>query len=615
VKDIQIQRGVGNSLHGAASFGGAVNIVSAGLEQDRSITITTGFGGFWHDGEWIGEMEKQSIEYNSGLIGGRWNLAARYSRQLSDGYRKDAWYDGWSYYISASRLDHNMTTTVNAYGGPMQMHLAYYGVSRDIIENDRRFNPLTYNNETDNFNQPHYELHNSYRLNDNLTLQNTLFHIHGNGYYEQLKEKRNFASYNIPPVTLVSGADTVATFDNGDLVRQQWVEKNQWGWNPRLDIKHGNGDAAVGGSFYYFESEHWGQVVWAEHVTSEISPRHRYYEYFGEKFYLSLYATERYQLNRRLQLSGGLQFRHQTYDFDQTDIGAFGGNDYYLDWTYLSPRIGLTYALTDRLSLLASYSLSFRTPTDVEVYEANDPNATPALDIEMERVHDIELGGSYQGERFSGSANLFYMAFENEIVPYGGITDYGTLCTTNADRSVHAGIELAATVRMLTNLELSGNFSYNYNRYLDFSVAEELYSDPKNWTLLGYETADYDENTIPGFPDYIGNLIAEYRLDRFSIAYRARMIGRQYVESGNRENLSIDPYFLSSVSAEIGLGSFADLGALSFELAVDNIFSEKYLSSGYGGVVRMQDADDLYWAEYYPAAERSIFSSLKLELR
>ena len=33
VKDIQIQRGIGKSLYGDASFGGSVNIVSGGLEQ------------------------------------------------------------------------------------------------------------------------------------------------------------------------------------------------------------------------------------------------------------------------------------------------------------------------------------------------------------------------------------------------------------------------------------------------------------------------------------------------------------------------------------------------------------------------------------------------------
>lgn len=614
VKDIQVQRGVGNALHGGASFGGSVNIVSAGLEQGRSLTLASGYGGFWQDGEWVGDMEKQSIEYSSGLIGGRWNLAARYSRQLSDGYRRDSWYDGWSYYISASRLDHDMTTTVNVYGGPMQMHLTYYGVSRDILEEDRRFNPLTYDNETDNFNQPHYELHNTWRLGDKLTLDNTFFHIHGRGYYEQYKDDRDFEEYNISPVPIVTGIDTVATFAGGDLVRQQWVVKNQWGWTPRLEIKHNKGDAALGGSFYYFESDHWGQVVWAEHVTNSIDPRHRYYEYFGEKLNLSLFATTTYEVAPQLTATAGAQFRHQTYDFDQTVIGAFGGNDYNLDWTYFSPRLGLTYELNKAWSLIGSYSLSFRTPTDVEVYEANDPYAVPTLDIKMERVHDIELGVTIGEERFSGSVNLFYMDFENEIVPYGGVTDYGTLGTINADKSLHSGIELSATGQLSRHVELTGNFAYNYNRYRDFSVAEDLYDNDSDWNWLGYEQVEYADKVIPGFPDYIGNLIAEYRAGRFDLAYRARLIGKQYVENDNVENLAIDPYFVSSISVGVLLGELQHFGRLSLNVRVNNIFNENYESSGYGGALRFRDSADQHWSEYYVAAERSIFSTLKLEL-
>ena len=614
VKDIQVQRGVGNALHGGAAFGGSINIVSTGLEQRRSLTLSSGYGGFWHDGEWVGGMEKQALEYSSGLIGGRWNLAARYSRQLSDGYRRQSWYDGWSYYISAARLDHNMTTVLNIYGGPMQMHLAYYGVSRDQLAEDRRYNPLTYDNETDNFNQPHYELHHTWLLGENLTLANTFFHIHGRGYYEQYKDERDYQEYNIAPVQIVSGTDTVATFESGDLVRQQWVVKNQWGWTPRLEFKHGKGQAALGGSFYYFESDHWGQVVWAERVTNEIAPRHRYYEYSGEKLHLSLFGTTTWQLSPELILTAGAQFRHQTYKFRQTEIGAFGGNDYNLDWTYLSPRLGLAYALSDRLSLLASYSLAFRSPTDVEVYEANDPDAVPALDVEMERVHDLELGAAFRQGNFRGSANLFYMAFENEIVPYGGVTDYGSLGTSNAERSLHAGIELEAAARFSEAVELSGNFAFNYNRYRDFVVAEDLYDNDTDWNWLGYRQVSYADNVIPGFPDYLGNLIAEYRRERIQLTYRARLIGRQYVENENIAELAIDPYFLSSVSAALQLGDLSHLGRLSLEVRVDNIFAERYESSGYGGGLRFRDSADLHWSEYYPAAERSIFSTLKLEL-
>lgn len=615
VKDIQIQRGVGNSMYGDASFGGSVNIVSAGLEQPRLVKLTTGYGGFWQDGEWIGDMEKQSIEYQSGLIAGRWNLSARYSRQLSDGYRGNSWYDGWSYYISAMRLDPRMTTTVNIYGGPMKMHLAYWGISQEQLERDRRYNPLTYDNETDNFNQPHYEVHNTIRLSDNMTLQNTAYHIHGEGYYEQYKDERDFAEYNIDPVVILSaGNDTLQQFDSGDLVRQQWVNKNQWGLNPRLDISHARGQTSLGGSFYYFESDHWGQVVWGEHITNAIAPRHRYYQYFGEKFYLSLYAVENYRLSKRLRLMANLQFRHQTYNFDQVELGAFRGYDYNLNWNFFSPRVGVTYAMNDALSLLFNYSLSFRTPADYEIYDANDPSAVPSLDVDLERVHDFELGADFTLDRVRTGINLYWMEFDNEIVPFGGVNEDGLPITANAKRSVHAGVEFSGGLALGRAMTLSGNFSYSYNRYKDFTVREETYTNDQDWEWVGYRDYGYDDKVIPGFPEYIGNLLFEYDRAPFGLACRVRAVGQQYVENRNVEALSIDPFFLSSISARVALGNLLHVGKLVFAVKIDNLFDEQYLASGYGGSLRFRDSGDSSWAEYIPAAGRSIFSSLALEL-
>jgi len=612
VKDIQIQRGIGNSLYGDASFGGAINIVSGGLEQKRQIILSTGYGGFWDGGEWIGDMQKQSVEYHSGLIDGRWNFSGRYSRQLSDGYRENSWYDGWSYYFSLSRLDPRVTTTFTLYGGPMRMHLAYYGVYPEKLEENRRYNSQTYENETDNFNQPHYQLHNTIKLSDDITLHNSFYHVHGRGYYETYKTNRKSTEYNLPArFALDENGDTIDV--RRDLVRQKWVEKNQWGVSPRFEFAHDKGTASLGAHFYYFESEHWGQVVWAEEVTNSIDPRHRYYEYFGEKLYFSLYAIENYQLTERLMLMANLQLKHQTFNFDQTAMGAFDGQQYDLDWTYLSPRFGVVYALNDRLSLLGNYSLSFRPPTDDEIYDADDPDKVPVLDVASEKVHDFEIGANYIDQRQSHSINLYWMEFRNETVPEGGIDDDWHLVTINAERSVHAGIEVSAARLLGENFKLSGNFSYSYNRIKEMEVGESIFDNPTDWGWLEYKKFLYQEKTIPRFPEYIGNLIGDYFTDRFRFTYRARFVGLQYVENENQRELAIDPYMVSSVSASVSFGNILTVGSLVFSVRLDNIFDKEYYATGVG-VGRFRDRGDLFAAAYIPAAGRSIFANLKLEL-
>lgn len=619
VTDIQVQRGVGNSLYGDASFGGSVNIASAGPEQPRKIALSSGYGGFYADNDFVSEMRKQSVEFSSGLLDGQWSLSGRYSKQYSGGYRENSWYDGWAYYFSLSRLDPRMSTTFNIYGGPMKMHLAYYGADRETLKQNRRANWLTYDDETDNFNQPHYELHNTYQLKDNLTLRNTLYYIRGKGYYEQFRSGQDYWEYNIPP------SATVDNRTEGDLIRQKWVTKNQYGWNPRLDWETDKGVTSLGGSFYYFNSTHWGQVVWAEGLTSNIDPQNRYYEYFGKKYLSSAYLHRYFYMGERIRLMGNLQLKYLHYDFDQSRLGALYGYKYDLDWVFLSPRAGISYLVNDQIDIFGSFALSSREPEDVTIYDAEDPWSTPNLEIRRisvstsndttfvfgdptvkpERLYDFELGGNIRQDRWQAGLNLFWMEFRNEIVPEGGIDESGRVRLGNAERSVHSGIELSGSFRLGESLTIGGNSSFNYNRLKEYY----LYRDyDYNGTVD--DTLDFSGNHIAGFPDNISNLIFDYDREPLRLTYRFRAVGRQYVENGNRKELSIEPYTVSSVTAALKVKGFDGLGRFILSATVNNIFNEKYELSGYA-----YETDPGEWVgEYYPAAERNFFVQLRWEL-
>jgi len=627
VSDIQVQRGVGNSLYGDASFGGSINIVTNSFNRERKATLTAGYGEYTSDGSSVSDIYKQSVEYASGLIDGRWLFSGRFSRQKTGGYRHESWYEGWSYYFSLARLDPRMTTEFHIYGGPMRMHLAYWGASREAIEVDRRANPLTYDNETDNFNQPHYQIHNIYRINDRTTLDNTLYYIRGKGYYEQYKDDRDYWEYNVPSELTDIDPSTGENFTSGDVVRQQWVEKNQTGWNPRLDIEHDKGQHTLGGSFYYFESDHWGQVVWAQHLSGSLDPRHRYYQYYGTKYVGSAYVQEYYHLTDRLSAQATAQLKYQKYDFDQERMGAFKGLDYSLDWLFFSPRLGLNYRVNDRLSLFGNFAVSSRTPTDAAIYDANDPYILPSLEIESvqlstsgdtlgvafgdptaksEHVLNFEVGGQYRTTKYAAGVNLFWMDFKDEIIPWGGINENtGLLVTTNADRSVHAGIEVTGSVRAVEKLTLGGNIAINYNRVIDYATDVD-----------GIEV-DFENKTIPLFPSYLANLVADYDNQRWRVTYRLKLVGKQYMELWNVEDLAIDAYAVSSLSLAYRFANVGGLGDLTLQGRVDNIFDTEYETSGYGGNFAYMDGSEVVvggWAEYFVAAERSFYGQIMLEL-
>lgn len=631
VTDIQVQRGVGNSLYGDASFGGSINIVTSGFNRERKTTMSFGYGEYTSGGSSVSDVYKQSLEYSSGLIDGRWSFAGRFSKQKTGGYRHNSWYRGWSYYFSMARLDPNSWTELFVYGGPIKMHLSYSGASREELKEDRRVNPYhTYSNETDNFNQPHYQLHNIYHLSDRVTLSNTLYYIRGRGYYEQLKKGRDYYEYNLDP-------DSTNGQTTGDLVRQQWVEKNQYGWNPRLDIDHNRGRHSVGGSFYYFESDHWGQVVWAQHITGTFDPQHRYYQYNGKKWVGSFWLQEHYELTDRLSMLTTAQLRYQRYGFDQAKMGAFRGYDYTVDWLFFSPRIGLNYKINETFTTFASFAVSSRTPTDAAIYDANDPNIMPSLEIKSvsltasgdslfqfgdptaasERVYDFELGGEYRQPRTVLGVNAFWMEFRDEIIPYGGINENtGLPVTVNADRSVHAGIELTAAVKPREELKLDGNFSYNYNRVKKYDGEITVYPNVGSPYV---ERVDFSNKTITGFPEYLANFIIAYNPDEFQVTLRTHHVGRQFMELFNIEDLSIEPYWTASFSFGYTFRDFLNIGHVHVQARVDNLFDKKFEASGYGWAWGYSDAQGepstlVHEAEYFVGPERSFYGQVKIDL-
>ena len=516
-----------------------------------------------------------------------------------------SWYEGWSYYLSASRLDPKSTTTFTTYGGPIRSHAVWDGIDRDTWKLNPRANFLTYINEGDNFNQPHYELHNTYKIASNTILTNSAYYIRGKGYYEQFKKGRDPFEFNINPSLF---ADT--SISDIDVVVQQWVEKNQLGINSRIEQTHERGIHAFGIAGYYFDSEHWGQTNSSSNVTNLFIPGQRYYEYFGKKWNFSTFVEERYQLKNNLRGQASLQMRYVKYDFKQTPLGAYpNGYVFDKDWFLVSPRIGLNLRLDDQNSVFASFSITSRTPTDRELYDANDPADSINLDVKSERIFDYEFGYRFNSSRLSATANLFYMNFQNEVI-FWGTDDDGSRLTDNARRSFHSGIELSADIAISPQVKLTSNFSYNHNRYRDYSPIIA------NYGAGGAFVADYNDNVIPNFPEMIGALIADYKTNRTRLTYRFNAVGKQYLESRNIDSLSIAGFGVSSLSGSYELYESATFGKLTFSATVENIFDKLYLQSGYGGnfVLDASANSEIFgWAAYFPSAGRSYFVQLHLD--
>jgi iron complex outermembrane receptor protein len=191
---IQIQRGVGTSTNGAGAFGASVNMSTNEFRKDAYAESNNSFGSF--------NTFKNTVLVGSGLLNNRFTVDARLSRLKSDGYIDRASSDLRSFYLSGAYFTKKSFYRLNVFSGKEKTYQAWEGVPEYLLSTNRTYNPYTYPNQTDNYQQDHYQLLSSHSLSSNWTFNFNLHYTYGRGYYEQFKEQDKFSKYGLPNVVI-----------------------------------------------------------------------------------------------------------------------------------------------------------------------------------------------------------------------------------------------------------------------------------------------------------------------------------------------------------------------------------------------------------------------------
>jgi len=102
---------------------------------------------------------KHTVKFTTGKINEHLEVSGRFSNIHSDGYVDRAFTDLKSYFLQASYKDENTLIKAVSFGGAERTYQAWYGLDPQQLEEDRRQNPYTYENEVDDYKQNHYQLH------------------------------------------------------------------------------------------------------------------------------------------------------------------------------------------------------------------------------------------------------------------------------------------------------------------------------------------------------------------------------------------------------------------------------------------------------------------------
>jgi iron complex outermembrane recepter protein len=593
-QDIQVQRGVTNSVGGLAPMGGTINIETSRLaaqEQGR-VSLSTGSYGFG----------RQMIRYQTGELKGGFRTSLRLSRQNSDGYRQRTGVEQWGVFWSGEHQSKRSTTRMNIYTGREITHHGWNASPQSELEKDRTHNPETYHNAVDDFKQPHYELHNDLYLSGSWTLKNSFYYVQGEGYYENFKDGESAEDYSLDQHLGLDPDEDV------DLIRRKYVRKDQVGWVPRAIHEHTNGRLVVGGDTYKFHSNHWGNVMNVAGFMPDdfIDPQHKYHEYTGDKKAYSLYANEQYRILDGLTLMGDLQYQHKEYDFLQHEVGNFSGdlrNGYLVEYDFFNPKGGVHWQAGrlagGKFAMYGSVGVNHREPTDNELFDtwdgADDLGTQPLFNqsrqvmknngtevdhvqwwdpqVKEEKVVDYEVGVSWAGESLSFTLGGYWMDFTNEIVPYGGVNEDGYGIRGNAEKTLHRGLELGLRARIDSYNSLSVAASRSWDKY-----------DIFNFYDWDGSYADYSGNPIALFPEYLLSVAWQTQWDPgIRSRIRVRNVGKQYLDNTGNEDRTIDSWATVDLSLWFNLDR---VGLRAFEAAqaflhVRNVGNVEYETTGY----------------------------------
>lgn len=596
---IQVQRGVGTSTNGGQAFGASVNLETNQFKNQPDAAVSSSFGSF--------NTQKVQASFNTGRLESNWAFEGRLSKITSDGYIDRASSNLKSYYFGTGYTSKKHNLRFTTFSGQERTYQAWYGVGQAMLEENRTFNPYTYENQVDQYQQDHYQFHYDFNPRpdrNNLKISTALYYTRGRGFYEEYKEGESFATYQFDPIVI----DTV-TINETDVIRRRWLDNHLIGgiyslkWlNRKYNFKKGGITRVIlGGNYNQYYGAHYGEPIWARY-TSNTELGHRYYESDAFKRNFNNYIKANY-MKGRFALVADMQVRSVHYEFEgiSDDLAPI---DHSVDFLFFNPKLQALYHLGKSSRVYAYWGMSNREPVRNDFVEV-EPSQWPT----HETVNDFELGYMKQTKHSSLSLNGYYMRFKNQLVLNGQINDVGAYLRVNVPESFRAGVEIAASHFLVPNrLELSGNLTLSQNKITQFSTFVEQYDE--NFGFTGQREEEFENTTISFSPSLIGfGKLSLYPVKNLELSWQSKYVGQQYLDNTENADRSLDAYWVNDLSLNIEVGKTKLFKSLAFNATLFNALDHLYESNGWTWVYDF-DGSPSHENAYYPQAGRNFMMGL-----
>jgi len=530
-ESVQVQRGVGTSSNGVASYAGSINFESVNIQdRERGAKVELGAGSF--------NTYRMNGSVSSGMIDDKWSFYGSYSKVLSDGYRYNTSTDAYSFFFSGGYFGEKDMIKINAFDANSKNELGYLVVPQETLKDDPRTN-LNNENDKDNFGQRFVQLQHSHIFNERFSTNASLYYggASGDFFYAWENEDATVSKINYPLYNDHYGA----IFNVFGKVYD--------------DL-----DASTGIHGYVFNR------VNDEAFAPDLA--NPYYHETSSKKEVSWFGKLEYHPGA-FNIYADMQIRQAQLDI-QPDYGFIGiepEGDITKDWFFANPKAGISYTFPSNLTAYASYGRMGREPTKVDIfggfgiYDTILYQNASSNDFKPEYVNDFEAGMRWNAGNFTVNANGFYMQFENEIAAIGELLPFGAQKRKNIENSYRLGLETEWSYTPFSFVTWYGNTMVMKSEI-------ELFYDASDSTT-------YNNVTPVLSPEGILNSGIEIRpLENLTFNFSGKYVSNSFLELTNNPKMILPEYYVADASVAYTYDK------ISWRLEVNNLFNEQYFMHG-----------------------------------
>ena len=503
---VEVVRGIGSALYGSDAIGGLVNVLSRTPRETAGADLSVEAGSYgW--GRVLGGIDSGRRGPNA--------LRADLNLTHTDGWRDSTAYDRQSVNL---RWDHeydSQTLMKTILGGT---HIDQQTGANSALPLD-----LYLNNPTVNLRSAAYRKVDAWRLSS--AVEKDLgqgMQLSFTPYFRDNRMDLN-GSYNFP---------TNARIENTQVQSYGLMTKFRQNFNDKMRTR-----LIAGLDLDYSPSQRQEQAI-SFNAADRLAGQRAYYRYtLGARIYdyevtyksAAPYLHLELSPTDVLRLTAGLRYDYANMSM-QNNLGQNTTvNSFYqladtsVNFSRLSPKLGLTWAMSESSHMFASYNQGFRTPSENQLFRSGATALTAAAAASALRpilAEQFEIGVRGEVQRWSYELVAYVLKKQDDLLAQRDSS--GVAVQTNNGSTEHQGVEFGLGTEIVPKLRLDLAASYAKHRYRQWIVET-------NTTRF-----NYSGNEIENSPRLLANLRMTWQPVKGTQAQLEWVeLGSYYLEASN----------------------------------------------------------------------------------